>query len=311
MSWLSERAAGDEDAVEISESIEVFLDLHYLESEKREIISKAMHAKLQPFRATDKYDALTQAVVWAKKQLALDSANEKGTDLLDFRQITTEWRSVLEKMIIGSSFPTYKPQLTMFYGDRLFKCPRVWCQYFHLGFERLDQARKHQERHERAYTCTFMGCPRTTFGYAVKKDLDNHLRTDHGILNDASEFPQIRKRAAESDDEHEPRGRYKCTYCPKTFTQTFNLKSHLVTHTGERAFVCGTCEKAFGRAHDLKRHEKIHAREKQPVLDNSTAETINTDGYSGYADDIGFNQESIQSMPGNSEEFDALPFFLR
>jgi hypothetical protein len=261
ISWLSETVPDDEDVAEVGESIGVFLNLHYLENGTRQIISKKMHDKLQPLQCLGQYDSLAQAVVWSRKQLSLDSANDKDLDLLDFPLVTKEWRSVLEELVANSDSPEQKSKLDMFYGKRLFKCSRVYCQYFHLGFETQEQRKRHIDRHERAYTCTFEGCPWTTFGYALKKDLDHHLQTDHGILNDASDFPNIRKRAAESDDEDKPTGRFKCTHCPMTFTKGFNLRSHLVTHTRERAYPCETCQKAFGRAQDLKRHQKIHTRD--------------------------------------------------
>lgn len=43
---------------------------------------------------------------------------------------------------------------------------------------------------------------------------------------------------------------YACSYCPKTFSRAYSMKSHEVTHTGSREFVCD-CGSAFGRKHDL------------------------------------------------------------
>ncbi|KAJ6436287.1 zinc finger, c2H2 type domain-containing protein [Purpureocillium lavendulum] len=56
-----------------------------------------------------------------------------------------------------------------------------------------------------------------------------------------------------------------CPLCSRRFTRSYNLRSHLRTHSNERPFKCSVCSKAFARQHDRKRHERLHLGEKRFV----------------------------------------------
>ena len=47
---------------------------------------------------------------------------------------------------------------------------------------------------------------------------------------------------------------YKCSYCPKAFSQSSNLLTHARKHTGVREFLCPTCGRQFARRLDFRRH---------------------------------------------------------
>jgi hypothetical protein len=66
------------------------------------------------------------------------------------------------------------------------------------------------------------------------------------------------KSTAEVTESHDPRRRFKCSYCPRSFARAYNLKTHLATHDPNRAkpHVCSHtgCGRSFSRKHDLGRH---------------------------------------------------------
>jgi len=54
--------------------------------------------------------------------------------------------------------------------------------------------------------------------------------------------------------------KHKCTFagCDKKFSRPSRLKTHILSHTGERPFKCELCEKSFSRNAHLKRHVAIN-----------------------------------------------------
>jgi len=46
-----------------------------------------------------------------------------------------------------------------------------------------------------------------------------------------------------------------CHICNKSFTRSFSLNRHMLTHTGERPFVCNICGAAFNQTNHLKAHK--------------------------------------------------------
>uniref|UniRef100_A0A1B6MBH0 Protein krueppel n=1 Tax=Graphocephala atropunctata TaxID=36148 RepID=A0A1B6MBH0_9HEMI len=59
---------------------------------------------------------------------------------------------------------------------------------------------------------------------------------------------------------------YKCSFCNKSFRQSWYLQSHVRSHTGERPFACTICSKTFTDKSALNAHLRIaHFTEKTHV----------------------------------------------
>ena len=63
---------------------------------------------------------------------------------------------------------------------------------------------------------------------------------------------------------HTKEGRFKCTYCEKRFIDSWHLREHERSHTGEKPYSCAEqdCSKAFKNVGNLNRHKVCHSTAK-------------------------------------------------
>lgn len=277
-----------EDLEVLAESLEVFLETHWMEPRTPCVLSKTNVELLEPLKthwtkssascalAEDDvdlarpieplpiYSQASQAIITSKIKLHSRAKHCTDNDVLLLPQIIQTIRRSMEQIKTSSGRSSeIIERISRFHGPNWFKCDRLNCQFYHQGFASLSERKHHIDRHDRAYACTSEGCPYATIGFVTKAELNKHVFKDHGFELGDSEFPD-EDLAEKADDVHPsmppPSTRLPCTKCSKTFTRKNNLEAHMRTHTNERPHACSICGKTFIRLADRQRHEVIHNR---------------------------------------------------
>ncbi|XP_037724946.1 zinc finger protein 184 [Drosophila subpulchrella] len=89
----------------------------------------------------------------------------------------------------------------------------------------------------------------------IKKAIPALLKPEDGAVENIPKVKRRRACKALSLD---------CTECGKSFKTTYNLKMHMVRHTGQKDFACSFCERQFVSKHLKKLHERVRHLGEQP-----------------------------------------------
>ncbi|RFU25373.1 hypothetical protein B7463_g10968, partial [Scytalidium lignicola] len=106
--------------------------------------------------------------------------NIKGPEARKEISLQSLSKSLSRNRDVLESLPsTSTKDITIFYGDKHFKCPRPTCFYFHEGFKDASSRGQHINRHDRPFTCAFPDCSIAEFGFSSNKDLEKHKKLFH------------------------------------------------------------------------------------------------------------------------------------
>ncbi|KAL7911755.1 hypothetical protein GGI35DRAFT_443548 [Trichoderma velutinum] len=193
--------------------------------------------------------------IYTHQRSEFDIRNTVG--IAGIEKAMLENRASLETNFVPGGIAWINDTIADYYGPNLFKCKRILCDYFHLGYEKKEDRETHNNRHDRPYQCASR-CNAAPIGFTSKKDLERHVRNYHPDLsNGLAAFEPLRPRTGAKE--------FPCSICGKKFTRKINQIGHERSHFGERPFKCTHlgCDKAFTRISDCQRHQKIHSRRVQ------------------------------------------------
>ena len=196
--WLDhlERCVADLDisnsgsAESLAAAIREFLARHISTDEPKTSMSLSIREAFHIFQAYDFSNRLGEAVEFWRNRMQTKAEQLDVVAVLDLDQVLIQIRSIIDELASRKLTTSLLKKLRVFHGINIFKCARYNCEYFHEGFGTIQERDQHHDKHERAYLCTFSGCPRAIFGLEDVKALEQHITNAHlvGKIDD-SKFP--------------------------------------------------------------------------------------------------------------------------
>ncbi|KAK0701292.1 hypothetical protein B0H67DRAFT_558761 [Lasiosphaeris hirsuta] len=269
---------GNDDAGlrELSESLEVFLQLHYAGPKGRLHVSQGSQIRLQPLATMDSFEKLQQAVISTRKQLAFYDEVDPVENALDLiggsKSVVERTRSLIERLLLTAENDTMKG-LQEHYGTSLYKCSRLSCKYFSDGFATKEQRDQHTHKHRRPFRCTINGCPSGVIGLSTEKDFKRHMKEAHGCWQLEDEFPddeevsqtlkqrpgplyaRTLERSLHSPSEIDPREE---AHLQQTVPGSATDAITHGTRKKKSEHRCQVCDKVFSRRFNLESHLLVH-----------------------------------------------------
>jgi hypothetical protein len=156
----------------------IFLEVHWAKPEKKSRASKSMVNavnRLPQLESAQKVQLL-QTLASANSLVASDLKDSKRFEASKLYNIQRNVRFTIEKL---ATDPTAQNDIQLFYGNNVFRCPRLYCKWFYEGFATAAKRDEHVSKHERAYYCPYIGCTHATLGCKTENELENHYQTYH------------------------------------------------------------------------------------------------------------------------------------
>lgn len=142
------------------------------------------------------------------------------------------------------------------------------CDYCNKVFNTYRKKKSHEKCVHTSNLLNKCGYCNEKFGDYRKKQ--KHLSDAHGVPTqelkcEACEksFVSQKHLSVHIKRVHLIERRHKCSDCDMTFFSLFEMKRHMLKHTGVRDYECTMCHKWYGRKRTLQEHMRIHADDRR------------------------------------------------
>ena len=113
-----------------------------------------------------------------------------------------------------------------------------------------------------------LACKECGKKYARPTELERHEETHKGQKDVCPHCGKMLvhkhtlKRHIQQHHSGQPRIRFECSVCEKTFTEKYTRDQHVLSHSG-KTFSCSKCDKTYSNKNSLRKHLQRHEKRYQ------------------------------------------------
>ncbi|CAI7613090.1 unnamed protein product [Penicillium pancosmium] len=165
----------------------------------------------------DRFEDFLKVFVATERQVETYGEGAASNIALDIPDRIARIRAVLEDTARRQSWDEIDRRLfTSFYGEEIYKCPRMSCSHFHRGFMSPKERESHIQKHTLQYSCSYPGCLRAALGFPSPSELQRHILQAHEMAQAKTQmFPSKRKKPV-----------VQCGICQQRFSKPGQLRTH-------------------------------------------------------------------------------------
>lgn len=165
----------------------------------------------------ESFEDFVKVFVATERQVKTYGEDAASNIVLDIPDIITRIRGVLEDTTRRESWDEVEQTLfPVFYGEVIYKCPRMSCSHFHHGFTSLEEREAHIRKHTLPYSCSYPTCLRVAIGFPSRRELQRHISQSHEMAQTKTQkFPPKQKKPV-----------LQCGRCQQGFSRPGQLRTH-------------------------------------------------------------------------------------
>lgn len=136
--------------ISLTQKLKTFFDMHWKDAKRQTRPTKQVRQLTDRIAHLETRDKIRSSMSSMHCLMTTNISDLESVYTDDLFSFLARARAVIESLALQ---PESMSEVCRFYGQEVYKCPRVYCRSFYEGFATMPQRDSHLERHDRSHHC--------------------------------------------------------------------------------------------------------------------------------------------------------------